>query len=110
MILPILFQSCESAEIDYREFKLSDLSDGVYYGYAENKNKAHVELTIQNHSIIDLKVIELEATKYGMKAKEIIPQRIIDEQTPFVDAVTGATEASHVIINATVDAIFRAKN
>jgi len=106
----VSFISCEPAEINYYEFIPHDLNDGVYEGYAENKNKARVELHIDNHKIIDVIILELEATKYGSKAEEIIPNRIIEEQTPFVDAVTGATEASHVIINATVDALLKAKS
>jgi fumarate reductase flavoprotein subunit len=68
-------------------------------------NKARVRVSIADHKITEIELLQFDATKFGQDAKDSIPQRIIDAQTPYVDAVSGATEASNAIINATVDAL-----
>jgi fumarate reductase flavoprotein subunit len=106
--LAILFLSipgCKPAEVNVKEIDLTKISDGEYEGYAENMNKARVKVSIENHRITEIELLQFDATKFGQDAKDSIPQRIIDAQTPYVDAVSGATEASNAIINATVDAL-----
>ena len=44
----------------------------------------------------------------GKKAELIIPGRIIEKQSTDVDAVSGATNSSHVIMNAVQKAIEKA--
>jgi uncharacterized protein with FMN-binding domain len=44
----------------------------------------------------------------GDKANDIIPQRIIAEQSTAVDAVSGATNSSRVIINGVQKALEKA--
>lgn len=104
-VLLLTIAGCKPSEINVQEIDLTKISDGDYEGYAENMNKARVKVSIEDHKITEIELLEFDATKIGQKAKDSIPQRIIDAQTPYVDAVSGATEASKAIINATVDAL-----
>lgn len=104
-VLLLTISGCKPSEINVQEIDLTKISDGDYEGYAENMNKARVKVSIEDHKITEIELLEFDATKIGQKAKDSIPQRIIDAQTPYVDAVSGATEASKAIINATVDAL-----
>ena len=54
-----------------------------------------------------LKVVEHTARK-GIKAEPIIPERIIENQSTNVDAVSGATNSSYVIMNAVQKAVEKA--
>lgn len=109
-VFAILLFSCESTQIINDSPDLSKLSDGVYDGYSKGAmNSASVRVSIDSQRISVVELIKLDATSFGQKAKDSIPARIVRKQSPYVDAVSGATEASHVIINATVDALKKAK-
>ena len=45
----------------------------------------------------------------GKKAEPVIPQRIIEQQSTRMDAVSGATNSSNVIMNAVHKAVEKAK-
>ncbi|MDX1358727.1 MAG: FMN-binding protein [Clostridia bacterium] len=45
----------------------------------------------------------------GRAAEKTIPERIIDQQSTRVDAVSGATRSSIAIMNAVEDALQKAK-
>ena len=105
IVICLFIIGCKPAEINVKDIDLTKISDGEYEGYAENMNKARVRVSIADHKITEIELLQFDATKFGQDAKDSIPQRIIDAQTPYVDAVSGATEASNAIINATVDAL-----
>jgi uncharacterized protein with FMN-binding domain len=78
-----------------------DLPDGVYEGEARSfPNKAKVRVTVQHGRIHDVFVLSHFASGIGHRADDVIPQRIVEEQSTAVDAVTGATNSSRVIMNA----------
>ena len=84
------------------------LVDGVYEGSAEGgPNKATVKVTIEDQKIVDIEVLEHKAM-LGKKAEPIVPQRMIDAQSTDVDAVSGATNSSKVLMNAVQDALVQA--
>jgi uncharacterized protein with FMN-binding domain len=84
------------------------LVDGVYEGrYKGGLNSAVVKVTIQGQKIAAIEIVKHSAWK-GKKAEPIIPQRIIDQQSTMVDAVTGATNSSKVIMNAVQVAVEQA--
>jgi uncharacterized protein with FMN-binding domain len=84
------------------------LIDGVYEGRAQGGlNSAVVSVTIQDQKIVKIDIVKHSAWK-GKKAEPIIPQRIIDQQSTTVDAVTGATNSSKVIMNAVQNAVEQA--
>jgi uncharacterized protein with FMN-binding domain len=64
-------------------------------------------VTIRDNSIVHIKIIEHQAWR-GKKAEEPIVERIIARQSTRVDAVSGATNSSHVIMNAVQRAIEKA--
>ena len=81
------------------------LVDGIYEGsYKGGPNKASVKVTIKDKRIVGIEIVKHDAWK-GKKAEPIIPKRIIEKQSARVDAVSGATNSSHVIMNAVQKAI-----
>ena len=84
------------------------LSDGIYEGgYKGGPNKALVKVTIKGHTIVNIEIVEHQAWK-GKKAELPILERIITNQSTKVDAVSGATNSSRVIMNAVQKAIEKA--
>jgi NosR/NirI family nitrous oxide reductase transcriptional regulator len=85
------------------------LKDGTYDGIAkQGPVKVIAKVTIKNQSIARIELIK-HRTWRGKAAEKIIPQKIIDEQSTNVDAVSGATISSRVIMNAVEAAIQKAK-
>ena len=84
------------------------LTDGIYEGtYKAGPNKALVRVTIKGGKLVDIEIVKHRAWK-GKKAESIIPMRIIDSQSTKVNAVTGATNSSRVIMKAVQRAIEKA--
>ena len=87
----------------------ANLKDGIYYGTAANGPvKVKAKVTINDQKIAAIDLIEHRTWKGGA-AEGIIPNRIIDEQTTRVDAVSGATMSSVAIMNAVEDAVQKAR-
>ena len=85
------------------------LKDGIYEGeYRKGINKAVVKVTIADDRITEIELVKHTASWIGNKANEIIPQRILEQQSTRVDAVSGATNSSRVIMNAVQKAIEKA--
>ncbi len=85
------------------------LKDGIYEGeYRKGINKAVVKVTIADDRIAEIELVKHTASWIGNKANEIIPQRILEQQSTRVDAVSGATNSSRVIMNAVQMAIEKA--
>ena len=84
------------------------LVDDIYEGSAKGgPNSAAVRVTIADQRIKEIEILKHSAWR-GKKADPVIPQRIIDHQSTAVDAVSGATNSSHVIMNAVQDALEQA--
>ena len=84
------------------------LVDGVYEGRdSHGPNKVVVKVTIEENRIVKIDVLQNWGIMAG-KAVPTIPDRIIKEQSTDVDAVTGATNSSRVIMNAVYDAVLKA--
>ena len=106
MILNLLLASCTMAPIKGSVIEHEKLVDGVYEGrYRHGPNSAVVKVTISEGQIVDIEVVKHFASWKGDKATEVIPQRIISEQSTEVDAVSGATNSSRVIMNAVQNAV-----
>jgi len=103
-----LFFSCAPAAVIGKPVDSAKLADGTYQGsYRGGPNKAVVEVTIKDNSIVNINIIEHQAWK-GKKVEETIVERIIARQSTRVDAVSGATNSSNVIMNAVQLAIEKA--
>lgn len=84
------------------------LADGVYEGvHRAGPNKAVVKVTVQEGKIVEIEIVKHRAWR-GNRAESIIPRRIIERQSTKVDAVTGATNSSRVIMKAAQKAIEKA--
>ncbi|MBD3223738.1 MAG: FMN-binding protein [Caldithrix sp.] len=85
------------------------LKDGTYTGYFKGgMNAAQVEVVIRNNRITAITVLQHDHWRGG-KAEAHIPRRIVQKQATNVDAVSGATNSSHVIMNAAHKAIEKAR-
>jgi len=108
LICGTLFFSCAPTPVIGGPVDPAKFADGTYKGsYRGGPNKAIVEVTINNNSIVNIKIIQHQAWK-GKKAEETIVERIIARQSTRVDAVSGATNSSRVIMNAVQLAIEKA--
>ena len=85
------------------------LKDGIYEGeYKKGINKAVVKVTITDSRIADVELVKHTASWIGKKADEVIPQGIVEHQSTRIDAVSGATNSSRVIMNAVQMAVEKA--
>ncbi len=92
-------------DIRIGEMNLSQVEDGVYkesYFYNEAMG-ATVVVTVINHQIETI-FIQEHKTGMGKKAEQIVDQ-VIEEQSLQVDAVSGATGSSRIILKAIENAL-----
>ncbi|MBM7614202.1 FMN-binding protein [Alkaliphilus hydrothermalis] len=97
--------SDEISNIAVNDINLSNINDGVYEGeYQVNELVgAIVEVTVKDHKIINVNFLK---HKYGMGGKaEVITEKVIEKQSLEVDAISGATGSSVIILKAIEDAL-----
>lgn len=88
---------------------LNSIEDGVYTGtYDCFPVGATVDVTVSDHTIVAIDLTRHENGKGG--AAEAIPQRVVDAQSLNVDAISGATYSSKVILLAIRDALSHPPN
>lgn len=108
-VLVVLIAGCATATIVGGPIPVNTLRDGTYDGEARiGPVKATTKVTIQNQRIADILLVEHRNWKGGA-AEKAIPQKIIQEQSTNVDAVSGATISSKAIMNAVEAAVQKAK-
>lgn len=101
--------ACSKAPVLGGRVKAGSIKDGVYEGiYKSPPNSAKVEVTVEGGRIAHVTLLRHGASSVGAKAENIIPERIVDEQSTDVDVVSGATNSSHVIMNAVQNALDKA--
>ena len=83
--------------------------DGVRFGATPNPELIKVEVTVDETSIKKVDVVRCTDSKeFATPVLERVPKAIVDEQSIFVDVVTGATATSAAIIKATADCLEQA--
>ena len=83
---------------------ISKVADGTYTGSCEVfPITAEVKVTVKNHQIAGIELVEHKSDR-GAPA-EIIPSKVVEAQTLQVDAVSGATYSSKVILKAIENAL-----
>jgi uncharacterized protein with FMN-binding domain len=83
---------------------LAQTQDGIYVGeFGDFLVNVKLEVTVQDHQITNIKITE-QRSGPGYEALEVI-DRIIDAQSPKVDAVSGATGSSKSIMIAVQKAL-----
>ena len=107
--LVILYSGCRSVPVYRGKIDSVKVTDGTFQGKCwRGPNRAVVEVTITNGKIENIRLLKHLASWKGKRAEETIIKRIIEKQSTRVDAVTGATGSSDVIMNAIQRAINKA--
>lgn len=93
--------------LDIQNIDVSSVPDGKYTGsYSVFPVSAKVEVTVRNHEIVDIELIE---HNHGRgEAAEVIPEKVVEAQSLKVDVITSATYSSKVILKAIEDALLKA--
>ncbi len=87
----------------------SGLKDGVYRAEAESfPGWAEVEIAIENGRLANVTILR-ERVGLGGEAGKVIPSRVIEKQSTDVDAVSGATGSSYIIMEAVQSAMDQAR-
>jgi uncharacterized protein with FMN-binding domain len=91
-----------NAEI--KDVDISKLEDGVYTGsYSTFPVSAEVRVTVKGQRITGIDLLEHNNGKG--KPAEVIPGRVVEAQSLEVDAISGATYSSKVILKAIENAL-----
>lgn len=86
---------------------LNSVDDGTYVGECSPSSltSATVEVTVKNHKIENIKLLE---HVYGKgKPAEVITGKVVKAQSLEVDLVSGATGSSKVILKAIENAVLK---
>jgi uncharacterized protein with FMN-binding domain len=105
-VLIVISAACRTAPLPAEAPHRMTIADGVYEGnYSSWPNSATVRVSVKDGRIMDVVIVRHVASWIGKKAEPVIPARIIEAQSTRVDAVSGATNSSRVIMNAVQDAL-----
>ena len=109
VMMVMLTAACAIAPLRKEPVNISRIPDGVYAGSAGSwPNKAEVRVTVREGRMTSIELVRHWASWIGRKADPVIPERIVEKQRADVDAVTGATNSSRVIMHAVYDALEQA--
>ncbi len=87
--------------------ELSAISDGVYTGeYEASRFSNRVEVTVQNHTITAITVLKPQPFMAD-ETVAALTERVTQQQSLSVDAVTGATAHSKAFLKAVENALTR---
>ncbi|MDC7226044.1 MAG: FMN-binding protein [Spirochaetales bacterium] len=104
----VLIAGCTITPLISGSFDPREMRGGVYEGFYEGGlNSARVEVSVGSQEIKSINIIEHDAL-LGVMAEAVIIKKILEQQTLNVDAVSGATNSSNVIINAVKVALDKA--
>lgn len=92
--------------IPIKHIDLHQLPDGDYQGEADLGYSYKVQVSVANQEITAIKIVQNRSSFYAKLAESII-QKVIAEQTPNVEAVTGATTTSKCLQKAIENALER---
>ncbi len=91
-------------DIKIEDVDLSAVPDGTYVGKSEVLwIAAGVKVIVKDHKIVSIDLIN-HKNERGAKA-EVIPDKVVETQSLQVDAISGATNSSKVILAAIRDAL-----
>lgn len=82
------------------DVNLAVLPDSAYTGgFTYDKITCEVRTTVKNRRIEQIDILKNHSSQYTKNAVGVIP-RILEKQTPNVDAVSGATISSKALMKA----------
>ena len=87
--------------------KKVEYTDGTYEAAAQGNNgEVKVKVTVADSKIATVEVVDhAETAGIFEQANDVVPAAIVEKQTTEVDTVTGATNTSKAIIEATKEAL-----
>lgn len=99
LLLDVQSYQNQIAALQVNEIDLAKVPDGSYEGaYDANLIKVKVLVEVKDHAISNIELLQHENGK-GAPAEAIIPE-VIKAQSLDVDAVSGATNSSKVILKS----------
>lgn len=99
----------EIASMEIKDVDLSQVADGTYEGsYDADLIKVKVAVDVKNHEITEIRLLQHENGKGG-PAEAVIPE-VVETQSLDVEAVSGATNSSKVILKSIEIALEGAQN
>ena len=94
----------EAKELEDVSIDVSKLEDGTFEGHSElGRVIVDVKVTVEKGKITEIEIVNHQ-NGLGQSANVIVDE-MVDKNTYDVDAVSGATVSSEVIINAVNDAL-----
>lgn len=94
-------------ELKISNVDISKIQDGTYSGsYQAFPIIAEVKVTMKNHIITGIELVKHSSGR-GAPA-EVIPEKVVEAQTLKVDAISGATYSSKIILKAIENALINA--
>ena len=99
----------EAKKLPFYNTKLEEVSDGTFSGKTTTSfMHLQLDVTVKNHSITDIKIIENKGS-YGQKSAQII-QSMIKENKTVVPLIKGDETGSLVFISCVDDALQKGLN
>lgn len=90
------------------EVDLNSIEDGTYEGsYGSFPVSAIVEVTVKDHRMTEIKLVD-HSNGQGQPA-EVLPEKVVESQSVKVEAISGATYSSRVILKAIETALKNAQ-
>lgn len=88
---------------------LSNVKDGAYFGsYDAFPISVEVEVAVNNHQISKIDLIKHDNGQGG--PAEVLTEQVVESQSVEIDAISGATYSSKVILKAIENALLNAVN
>ena len=102
--LDVMYYKKAVEELTIESIDLSSVKDGTYTGsYDARLVAATVKVIIEGGKITDIKLVKHKNDRG--KAGEAVVDEILKQQRPDVDAVSGATNSSRIIMKAVENAL-----
>jgi len=106
IVIVALVAACSPAPLLGNRARSEGLSDGEFEGkFKSFPNSAKVKVIIVDGKITEVEMLKHGASSRGRPAAKKIPGMIVEAQRADVDAVSGATNSSRVIMNAVQNAL-----
>ena len=89
------------SEIELRTPNLAQIQDGTFNGFfSAILVSADVDVTVENHRIVEVIINDHYFGRDSAVEAEVVAVDVVESQSLYVDAVSGATNSSLVILKA----------
>lgn len=109
MLIKTEIRHTELRNTPIEDIDVSQVKDGIYEGTSEFGNYTyHLKVTVKNHEIDQIEDLAPRDSIYVTYATGVF-HKIIDQQTPDVEAISGATTTSKAFMKAVENALQQGK-